>query len=48
MDVKTTFLNGELNEEIYTEQPVDFVFQGQKHKVGKLNQLINGLKQSSR
>ena len=24
MDVKITFLNGELNEEIYMEQPVDF------------------------
>ena len=28
MDVKTTFLNGELNEEIYMEQPLDFIIQG--------------------
>ena len=33
MDVKTIFLN----EEIYTEQPMDFIIQGQKHKVRKLN-----------
>ena len=33
MDVKTIFLN----EEIYMEQPMDFIIQGQKHKVCKLN-----------
>ena len=29
MDVKTTFLNGELDEEIYMEQRVGFIIQGQ-------------------
>ena len=29
MDAKITFLNGELNEEVYMEQPVDFIIQGQ-------------------
>jgi hypothetical protein len=33
MDVKTTFLNGELDEEIYMEQPDGFVVKGQESKV---------------
>ena len=28
MDVKTTFLNGELDEEIYMEQPEEFIIPG--------------------
>ena len=48
LDFKTTFLNGELNEEIYMEQLVDFIIQGQEHKVCKLNRLIYGFKQSSK
>ena len=36
MDVKTTFLNGELDEEIYMEQPVGFVILCQEHKVCRL------------
>ena len=28
MDVKTTFLNGELEEEIYIDQPDEFVLKG--------------------
>lgn len=28
MDVKTTLLNGKLDEEIYIEQPVDFTVKG--------------------
>ena len=48
MDIKTAFLNGELDEEIYMDQPIGFVTKGQKHKVCKLKQSIYGLKQSSR
>ena len=48
MDVKTAFLNGELDEKIYMEQPVDFIVKGKEHKVCKLQRSIYGLKQSSR
>ena len=36
MDVKTTFLNGELDEEIYMEQSDGFVLDGQEGKVCEL------------
>ena len=47
MDVKTTFLNGDLSEEIYMKQPEGFVVDGQEHKVCWLKKLIYGLKQAS-
>ena len=46
MDVKTTFLNGELDEEIYMEQPDGFVVPGQEGKVCKLLKSLYGLKQA--
>ena len=48
MDVKTAFLNGELDEEIYMDQPEGFETKGQERKVCKLRRSIYGLKQSSR
>ena len=46
MDVKTTFLNGELEEEIYMDQPDGFVANGQEGKVCKLLKSLYGLKQA--
>ena len=47
MDVKTAFLNGELDEEIYMEQLFGLIQNGQKCKVCKLKKSIYGLKQWS-
>ena len=48
MDVKTVFLNGYLEEEIYMSQPDGFIQEGQEQKVCKLLESIYGLKQASR
>jgi uncharacterized beta-barrel protein YwiB (DUF1934 family) len=46
IDVKTTFLNGELEEEIYMDQPDGFVAKDQEGKVCKLLKSLYGLKQA--
>ena len=45
IDVKTAFLNVDLNEKIYIEQPEGFVVPRQEKKVCKLMKSLYGLKQ---
>ena len=47
-DVKTAFLNGELNEEVFKKQPEGFVKEGKENLVCHLKKSIYGLKQSPR
>ena len=44
MDVKTAFMNGDLEEEIYMDQPKVFSFKGKENLVCKLSKTIYGLK----
>jgi hypothetical protein len=46
MDVKTTFLNGELDEENYMDQPEGFIADAQENKVCRLIKSLYGLKQA--
>ncbi|GJT23021.1 retrovirus-related pol polyprotein from transposon TNT 1-94, partial [Tanacetum coccineum] len=48
MDVRTTFLNGPLKEEVYTSQPDNFVDPDFPDHVYKLKKALYGLKQASR
>lgn len=48
LDVSTAFLQGELEEEIYTESSPSFVDSKNKLKVCKLCKTFYGLKQASR
>jgi len=45
MDVKTTFLHRDLEEDIYMKQPEGFVVKGKKELVSKLKKSLYGLKQ---
>jgi Reverse transcriptase (RNA-dependent DNA polymerase) len=47
VDVKTAFLYGELDEELYMEQPKGFKTKGQEHKVLRLKHTIYGLCQAA-
>ena len=47
MDVKTVFLNGYLEKDIYMEQTLSFTSSDSDHKVCKLQRSIYGLKQAS-
>ena len=46
MDVTTAFLNGKLKEEVYMDQPDEFIIQGKESIVCKLKHKLYGLKQA--
>lgn len=48
LDVKSAFLNGFLEEEIYVEKPKGFLVKGHKDKVYLLKKALYGLKQAPR
>jgi hypothetical protein len=48
MDVKSSFLNGVLEEEVYVRQPPGFEGEKYPHRVYKLRKVLYGLKQAPR
>jgi hypothetical protein len=48
MDVKTAFLNGEVEQKVYIEQPEGFVIHDKRSHVCKLKKALYGLKQAPR
>jgi len=47
-DVKSAFLNGVLDEEVFVYQPQGYEVEGEEMKVYRLAKVINGLKQAPR
>jgi hypothetical protein len=48
MDVKSAFLNGDLQKEVYVAQPPGFVQEGQESKVLRLRKALYGLRRAPR
>jgi hypothetical protein len=48
MDIKSTFLNGYLKEEVYVEKPQGFIVEGKDDKVYSLKKEPYGIKQAPR
>lgn len=48
LDVKSAFLHGEIQEEIYVHQPAGYIKQDRERQVYKLKKALYGLKQAPR
>ncbi|GAA0171472.1 transmembrane signal receptor [Lithospermum erythrorhizon] len=48
LDVKSAFLQGEISENVYVDQPQGYEIKGKEHKVYKLQKALYGLKQAPR
>jgi hypothetical protein len=48
MDVKIAFMNGDLQKEVFVQQPPRFIQPGQEHKVLELHKALYGLHQTPR
>jgi hypothetical protein len=48
LDVKTTFLHGDLEEEIYIQKPQGYEVKGKDNLVCRLNKSLYGLKKAPR
>jgi hypothetical protein len=46
MDVKSAFLNSDLKEEVYVQQPLGYAVTGEEGKVYRLRKALYGLRQA--